>query len=165
VQPLRPGCGPGSYLGSRRVGPSAGLDAVFRLRRALPGRPGGRFHGFRRWQIGCAEAFPDAGPEPFSTPAVGPGAGLEPVLGCIGTQTPTQGTNARPLGTRAPGGSSWNGHTSSPELRAGWMLWQWAKASGSRSISSWHWPFHVSSSPVPLGPFDCQFPGAASLAG
>ncbi|MBK8804039.1 MAG: WHG domain-containing protein [Fibrobacteres bacterium] len=63
----------------------------FRLRLALFGL------------FGCALAFP--------------GAGLEPFPGCVGTQAPTQGPSARPLGTRAPGGSSWNGHAGSLELR------------------------------------------------
>ena len=118
-----------------------GFGNAFRLI-PLSGEFDCAWHSFR-----LRRAFYRGGPVAvFTASAVGPGAGLEPVPGCVGTQTPTQGihmashpvftgwepcaapaqgshlhridANGRAVQRSAPGGSSWNGRTRSPGLWA-----------------------------------------------
>jgi hypothetical protein len=87
--------------------------AVFTASAVGPGADLGPF------LIGCAGLFPGRPGGRFTASAVWDRTRVRlPFPGCVGTQTPTQGTNARPLGTRAPGGSSWNGQTGSLGLWA-----------------------------------------------
>ncbi len=75
-------------------------------------------------------AFPGVGPEPFSRlPPCGTRAAWMPFSGCVGTRPPTKGPSARPLGSRAPGDSNWNGHTGSPGMWVQWLL---------RHTGGWH---------------------------
>ncbi|MBK8802473.1 MAG: TetR/AcrR family transcriptional regulator [Fibrobacteres bacterium] len=111
----RPRCSPDSG-GARALWLAVVHDVRYVAARAVPlrDRVGASVFGVPgRRSVG--DVYPqlegEVGPGDLPAGAVGlfgcalafPGAGLEPFPGCVGTQAPTQGPSARPLGTRAPG--------------------------------------------------------------